>query len=253
MSLLFLRSHMLASAQSEIKSASFIGEEHWSSDDLSSCESLGAENASLSCYSRVIKYQRLHLEVLNEDPILLVFRDFITEQDINVFLEEIRQDEQLPLQVVDTEPESLAYKDDTHRRANGSFIQHYAFTGVSRIFRHAKAMLPFLNLDNSESWQILSYQPGGHYTPHTDYIIYTSEKQWDDLTKKWGNRFATFLLVLQSAEEGGGTVFPKLNKTVRVSPGDAIFWTNMNADGEVVNSTTSNLQRFKKPYSTMHV
>lgn len=24
-----------------------------------------------------------------------------------------------------------------------------------------------------------------------------------------------------------------MNKTVRVSPGDAIFWTNMNADGEV--------------------
>uniref|UniRef100_A0A183GT92 Fe2OG dioxygenase domain-containing protein n=1 Tax=Heligmosomoides polygyrus TaxID=6339 RepID=A0A183GT92_HELPZ len=84
---------------------------------------------------------------------------------------------------------------------------------------------------------ILSYHPGGHYAPHYDYLTFKSTAQWDSWTKMLKNRFATFLLSLQRAAKGGGTVFPHLDVTVMPSPGDVIFWTNMDAHEDLANKT----------------
>uniref|UniRef100_A0A914V3P3 Prolyl 4-hydroxylase alpha subunit Fe(2+) 2OG dioxygenase domain-containing protein n=1 Tax=Plectus sambesii TaxID=2011161 RepID=A0A914V3P3_9BILA len=47
----------------------------------------------------------------------------------------------------------------------------------------------------------------------------------------FGNRIATFLLVLETATKGGGTIFPYLDITIMPEAGDAILWFNMQPDG----------------------
>ncbi|KAK6044980.1 hypothetical protein COOONC_17515, partial [Cooperia oncophora] len=126
--------------------------------------------------------------------------------------------------VIDHEKDKPGVKESSSREANGTWLSHEETSGVAKMFRRVKTMLPSINFTASELWQVLSYYPGGHYAPHFDFITYTSPKQWDSWMTKYGNRMATLLLMLQPATKGGGTLFPKLRATVMPSRGDAIFW-----------------------------
>ncbi|PIO75278.1 oxidoreductase, 2OG-Fe(II) oxygenase family protein [Teladorsagia circumcincta] len=101
------------------------------------------------------------------------------------------------------------------------------------MFSRVKAMLPSVNFGISEPWEVLSYKPEGHYALHYDYLNYSSPEEWDSWRRDYGDRFATFLLMLQPATKGGGTVFPSVGATVMPSSGDALFWTNMKASEEI--------------------
>ncbi|ETN68763.1 hypothetical protein NECAME_05488 [Necator americanus] len=50
--------------------------------------------------------------------------------------------------------------------------------------------------------------------------------------KDYGNRFATVLLVLKTAKEGGETVYPLLQRTITPKAGDVLFWTNLDRQGK---------------------
>ncbi|KAK5980331.1 hypothetical protein GCK32_021492, partial [Trichostrongylus colubriformis] len=86
---------------------------------------------------------------------------------------------------------------------------------------------------------VLSYLPGGHFTPHHDYFEYISTDAYDSWMKNYGNRMASFLLILKTARRGGGTVFPNINKVADPSSGDVVLWTNVNYAGELVWPTLS--------------
>ncbi|KAK5983350.1 Proline HYdroxylase [Trichostrongylus colubriformis] len=209
---------------------SFVGEEHWKAKNLDLCENMGQLNDSLSCYSHIINYQWLNVEVLSEDPILIIYRDFASEKFVTDFLADARQRHLKSQEVVDRDKmEAGSRKTSSSRIANGTWMAHEETIAVAKMFKRAKMMLPAIDFQDGENWQILSYFPGGHYAPHYDYLDYKSPEQWDQWYKNSGDRFATFFLMLQPAIRGGGTVFPKLNVSVKASAGDAVFWTNMDA------------------------
>lgn len=92
-----------------------------------------------------------------------------------------------------------------------------------------------LNISNdTPKSQVLSYNAGGHYAVHYDYLFYKTEKDWDSWMKDYGNRMATFIGVFKTADAGGDTVFPALGATVRPNVGDAFLWFNMKGDGSQV-------------------
>ncbi|PIO75277.1 oxidoreductase, 2OG-Fe(II) oxygenase family protein [Teladorsagia circumcincta] len=126
-----------------------------------------------------------------------------------------------------------SYSDHVLRKVNGAAINHEETSAVAKMFGRVKAMLPSVNFEISEPWQVLLYNTGGYCALHYDYLNYSSPKEWDSWRRDYGDRFATFLLVLQPATKGGGTVFPLLDTTVMPAAGDALFWTNMNASEEV--------------------
>lgn len=208
----------------------FIGQDRWGWDCLELCEWHGRSNDSLFCYTNVYNYQRLNVEVLSEDPVLIVFRKFASDEEVAGVLEDVKKEELHAAKVVDQDAEGVAAMEGPGRRTNVTFVAHEKTARIALIFRRAKAMIPFVKFENSEIWQILSYHPGGHYAPHWDYLFFKSEEQKDVLSKEMGNRFATFLFSLQSASKGGGTVFPEVGITVMPTPGDAVFFTNMHPD-----------------------
>ncbi|VDO76197.1 unnamed protein product [Heligmosomoides polygyrus] len=160
----------------------------------------------------MLNYQRLNVEVLFEDPILVIFRDFASQKEVTEFLADAKKQKLLLQKVVDMTNETSTKRVIRNDRvANGTFISHEGTTAIAKIFKKAKAMIPFVNFEYSEEWQILSYLPGGHYGPHYDYLDYDSEAQWDSWMETHGNRFATFLLVLQNANKGGGQLLKDKN------------------------------------------
>uniref|UniRef100_A0AC34G9F1 Fe2OG dioxygenase domain-containing protein n=1 Tax=Panagrolaimus sp. ES5 TaxID=591445 RepID=A0AC34G9F1_9BILA len=111
------------------------------------------------------------------------------------------------------------------RRAKGYWIakEDKNVTEIYRKFQNALALNPF----TSESFLILSYEKNGHYAPHYDFLDFApdSDNWW---FVNHGNRLATALVIVKTANKGGATVFPKLNVVVAPESGDVILWFNAN-------------------------
>ncbi|KAK5986458.1 Fe2OG dioxygenase domain-containing protein [Trichostrongylus colubriformis] len=213
----------------------FVGADRWHKDWLDLCDKKYTKNTTapaLICHAFTRNYELVNVEILNESPTLIIFRNFAPPHYIKDFLEDVRKENLVEQKVVKRGQENTTVSDPA-RRANGTFLRHTASYGMARMFQRASSLLPFINFASSEHWQVLSYRPGGHYAPHDDYITYTSPDTYDSWMRDYGNRMATFFLLLQSAQEGGGTVFPKMHKAAHPEAGDVVFWTNVNYTGEI--------------------
>lgn len=74
-------------------------------------------------------------------------------------------------------------------------------------------------VENGEGIQILRYEEGQEYRPHFDYFDPNSPAVSKQLSN---NRVCTFLMYLNTPEEGGETVFPDAGLSVRAKQGSAV-------------------------------
>jgi prolyl 4-hydroxylase len=79
-------------------------------------------------------------------------------------------------------------------------------------------------VENGEGLQILRYRPGAEYKPHYDYFD-PSEPGTPTLCKRGGQRVATVIMYLHTADKGGGTVFPDVPLEVAPIAGNGVFFS----------------------------
>ena len=102
------------------------------------------------------------------------------------------------------------------------------------IFRFRMSQLSNINMDHSETLEIVRYRPGGHHTPHVDY--YKDEEEiLEETDGIYGNRFAQGFLLLSSTKIGGNFVMPWLGISVVPHPGSLVIWHNTNMYGNMDN------------------
>jgi prolyl 4-hydroxylase len=84
-----------------------------------------------------------------------------------------------------------------------------------------------------EQLQVVNYPVGGFFSPHYDAC--EGDK---DFCKRMngdnGPRLFTVLFYLNDNYEGGETVFPKINKSVKPAKGKAVIFRNVNDDGVII-------------------
>lgn len=86
-------------------------------------------------------------------------------------------------------------------------------------------------VENGEGFQLLNYQIGQEYRPHFDY--FDPERPGNDaVLANGGQRVATCILYLNTVEDGGETIFPRLDRSVKPHQGDAIFFSNTLPNGK---------------------
>lgn len=80
-------------------------------------------------------------------------------------------------------------------------------------------------IGHQEDLQVVSYSPGGFFTPHYDACDGQEDfcKRMDGVS---GPRLFTYLIYLNDDYEGGETVFPKLNITVKPKKGKCVIFQN---------------------------
>ena len=78
---------------------------------------------------------------------------------------------------------------------------------------------------------MLHYKSGEFYLPHFDWFDTTLAGHQERL-KQGGQRVGTFVLYLSDVEEGGSTSFPKLEIEVRPHRGMAVFFANIETNGQ---------------------
>jgi prolyl 4-hydroxylase len=90
----------------------------------------------------------------------------------------------------------------------------------------------YMGIDESysESIQGQHYEIGQEFKPHTDYFE-SNELQTHGVIQ--GQRTFTFMIYLNEVDEGGETVFPELNTSVKPALGKAVIWNSLDRTGQV--------------------
>lgn len=78
-----------------------------------------------------------------------------------------------------------------------------------------------------ERIQVTHYLPGGGYKLHHDAIYPIDARQ----AAAGGQRAWSLLAYLEAPAEGGETTFPELGLQFAPTPGNAVLWSNLKADG----------------------
>lgn len=86
--------------------------------------------------------------------------------------------------------------------------------------------IPFTH---AEGFQVLRYELGQEYKPHTDAMVVDSEARKKSCAG-WGQRLKTALLYLGDVEEGGETIFPNMGVTVPAKKGRMLVFKNIDED-----------------------
>lgn len=87
----------------------------------------------------------------------------------------------------------------------------------------------------SEAWsepnQAQKYEIGQEFKAHTDYYEPGAE-EYDQYCQTLGQRTWTFMIYLNTVEDGGATRFRKLDKQFRATQGQAVIWNSLTPDGD---------------------
>jgi prolyl 4-hydroxylase len=78
--------------------------------------------------------------------------------------------------------------------------------------------------------KLLHYSPGEQFALHADFIEAKTPELARELAAR-GQRSATFLIYLNDGYEGGATQFPRLSWQYRGGRGDALLFSNVDANG----------------------
>ncbi|GFH10558.1 Fe2OG dioxygenase domain-containing protein, partial [Haematococcus lacustris] len=131
--------------------------------------------------------------------------------------------------------------DSQIRTSTGTFFGKAEDDIIERIEKRV-AQVTMIPVENQEGLQILHYHNGQKYEPHFDFF----HDQLNTRPENGGQRVATVLMYLTTAEEGGETVFPNADRkssgpewsecakngmAVKTLRGDALMFYSLKPDG----------------------
>jgi len=114
------------------------------------------------------------------------------------------------------------------RTSSSAFLGRDPKDPVTYCIEHRAGNITGIDMDSSESLQVVRYEPGQFYKPHHDYT--PRESLLGNYWGQKGQRYATLLLYMNDGMEGGSTRFPKLGIAIKPQKNAALFWYNVGLD-----------------------
>ena len=156
---------------------------------------------------------------VNDDPLVVVFEDFLTELEIEQLLKAAKPKLQQALV-----SDSRSGVESAGRSGSNCWISH-GYNAVIEELSLRVSDVVGIPLEYAESLQVVYYGTGEQYAPHFD--------AWDAATERGqrcmargGQRMLTCLLYLNNPEAGGGTSFPELDMEIRARRGRMVLFHN---------------------------
>ena len=164
---------------------------------------------------------------LADRPRIRIIEGFASAHECNWLIERARP----RLQRAKVIRESGEHGIDDYRSNTGASFQVMQMDVVLEVLRNRIAAATRVPLPLFEPTQVLHYGVGEQFAPHFDFVDPANESHHAEL-RELGQRIATFLVYLNDAFEGGETEFPRVDIRYRGRTGDAIFWANVDDDGQ---------------------
>lgn len=178
------------------------------------------ENLGFSDHSGKVK-------VLSMSPRIYLIENFLSSYECDYIIHKSRPDLKRSTVV-----SFVSENEEVHegRTSKGMFFQQKPEDLVLRGIEKRIAELTMIPEENGEAIQVLSYSIGEEYRPHFDYFD-NSTPAGAVCYNRGGQRVATFIMYLENTEEGGETIFPRVNIKVKPVKGSAVLFYNCTPDG----------------------
>ncbi|EDV53037.1 prolyl 4-hydroxylase subunit alpha-1 [Drosophila erecta] len=198
-----------------------------------SCNGLLEKPTRLHCFynfttTPFLRLAPLKTEQIGLKPYVVLYHEVLSAREISMLMGKAAQN------MKNTRVQSeKAVNTNRERTAKGYWLKKESNEMTRRITRRIVDMTGF-DLADSEDFQVINYGIGGHYSLHFDYFgfassNYTGERSHHSIVL--GDRIATVLFYLTDVEQGGATVFGNVGYSVYPQAGTAIFWYNLDTDG----------------------
>jgi prolyl 4-hydroxylase len=147
---------------------------------------------------------------------------FLTSEDCDKFLEYIRNSNIFPSTV--TNPDVAVEKVRTSKTC-------FMNRNDSLVANFNNQLHDFMKLPMDEVWDLQGqvYDEGEEFKPHTDFFGVGLNYDVKNIAN--GQRTWTFMLYLNNVEEGGDTIFTKINFNCKPKKGKALLWNNLGQNG----------------------
>lgn len=157
-------------------------------------------------------------ELLSADPHVEIVRGLLNAEECAYLI--ARAEPLLKPSLVDDGKTGIGRPDPIRTSHGAAFVPHEEDLVVQSIV-HRIAAATATDVGNAEALYVMRYQPGQEYRPH-----------FDALPGLRNQRELTAIFYLNEDFEGGATVFPLLDLSVRCGPGDLLVFRNTGEDGE---------------------
>jgi hypothetical protein len=155
----------------------------------------------------------------SSSPKATVFGNFLNEKECTEIIAQASLKLSASQVVEDKTGESIPHENRTSWGA--SFMR--GETPLIREIERRIAQITGIPVENGEGIQVLRYEVGQEYKPHYDF--FPDEDPGSKVhTARGGQRIATFLMYLNTPEEGGATVFPDADMEVQAIGGNALLF-----------------------------
>jgi hypothetical protein len=192
--------------------------------EVSGGEDWGGLRDSISIDRLLATGQRI---ALCERPRIRILEGFATVHECAWLIERARPRLQRAKVIRETGEHGI----DDYRSNSGASFQVMKMDVVLEVLRNRIAAATRVPLPLFEPTQVLHYGPGEQFAPHFDFVDPANPAHHAELSEL-GQRMATFLIYLNEAFEGGETEFPRAGIRYRGRTGDAIFWANVDDNGQ---------------------
>lgn len=156
---------------------------------------------------------------VNDDPLVCVFENFLSEQEIEQLL--VAAKPKLTPALVSSADNGVV---SSGRTGSTCWVPLNHNKVISELSLRV-AEIVGISLENAESLQIVHYGPTQEYAPHYDAWVAESDSGKRCMARG-GQRLVTCLLYLNDVQAGGGTSFPKLDMEIRAIKGRMVIFHN---------------------------
>nr|XP_036675452.1 prolyl 4-hydroxylase subunit alpha-1-like isoform X1 [Drosophila suzukii] len=198
-----------------------------------SCGGMIKKPSKLHCFynfttTAFLRLAPLKTEQIGLNPYVVLYHEVLSAREISMLINKAARNMKI----------ATTYTVYPTKKNRGRTAKAYWFNKENnkltrRITRRIQDMTGF-DLTDSEELQVINYGIGGHYLTHSDYFNFASGNYTRKRTRQGaalGDRIATVLFYLTDVEQGGATVFVNAGYSVYPRAGTAIFWYNLNTDG----------------------
>ncbi|XP_017000622.2 prolyl 4-hydroxylase subunit alpha-1 [Drosophila takahashii] len=164
----------------------------------------------------------LQVEPVHLDPEINIYHGMLSSQQIlSVFIEADK--EEMVRSAVAGEGGKRTVRD--LRVSQQTWLDYKA--PVMKYISHVIQFVSGFDIAGAEFMQVANYGVGGQYEPHPDYFEVNLPTQFK------GDRISTSMFYLSDVEQGGYTVFTKLNVFLPPVKGALVMWHNLHRSLDV--------------------
>jgi hypothetical protein len=142
----------------------------------------------------------------------------------------------------DTLEESQVYSGEINKYDNRHRSSYHGWLDDSNVYVYniSKKIAHITNtdIDKQEALQVVKYNLGGFFNNHYDACVGNKEFCKRMIENYNGNdRLYTLIIYLNDDYEGGETVFPIINKTIKPEKGKAVLFQNIDENGKIIKES----------------